>query len=164
MTNIHINIGSNIDRRKNITNALKSVEMSFYEIKISSIYLSPAEGFEGNDFYNIGVNAITDMTATDTIDRLHGIEQENGRERSLKKFSARIIDLDLVFYDEDIRPELNIPRDDILNYAFVLAPLAELNQKQIHPIKKLTYGEMWDDFQSNKKFSLVKYNADEILQ
>ena len=135
MTKIHINIGSNIDRQKNISNALRSVELSFDEIKVSSIYSSPAEGFDGDDFYNMGVNAITDMTISDTIDRLHDIEREHGRDRTSKKFSSRIIDLDLVFYGDDINPEYNIPREDILKYAFVLAPLAELNQQHLHPVE-----------------------------
>ena len=164
MTKIHINIGSNIDRQKNISNALRSVELSFDEIKVSSIYSSPAEGFDGDDFYNMGVNAITDMTISDTIDRLHDIEREQGRDRTSKKFSSRIIDLDLVFYGDDINPEYNIPREDILKYAFVLAPLAELNQQHLHPIEGLTYGELWEEFQSEKKFGLIKYNADKILE
>jgi len=58
---------------------------------------------------------------------LHDIENSLGRDRSLPKFSSRMIDLDLVLYGGIIDETLNVPRKDILKYAFVLAPLAELN-------------------------------------
>jgi 2-amino-4-hydroxy-6-hydroxymethyldihydropteridine diphosphokinase len=164
MVNIHINIGSNINRRKNIASSIRSLESRFFDLEVSSLYSSPAEGFDGDDFFNIGVNASTDMSINETIDELHSIEHEHGRDRKQKKFSSRIIDLDLVLYGNDINPKLNIPRNDILKYAFVLAPIAELNSEQLHPIKKVSYSALWKAFQTNKKYSLIKYNAEEILK
>jgi 2-amino-4-hydroxy-6-hydroxymethyldihydropteridine diphosphokinase len=163
MVNIHLNIGSNTNRRKNISLALSSLESFFFNIKFSSLYSSPAEGFDGDDFYNIGVNAKTSMSIVETIDSLHSIEQSLGRDRLQKKFSSRIIDLDLVFYGDIVHPKFNIPRDDVLKYAFVLAPASELNPGLLHPIQGLTYSDLWKSFQSNKKFRLIKYNAKEIL-
>jgi 2-amino-4-hydroxy-6-hydroxymethyldihydropteridine diphosphokinase len=44
------------------------------------------------------------------------------RVRTEEKFSSRTLDLDLLLYDQQIisNNTLNIPHDDILNYAFVL--------------------------------------------
>ena len=56
MSLLHLNIGSNLDRRKNIRLALGQLGSFFDKIKISSLFESPSEGFEGKDFYNIGVN------------------------------------------------------------------------------------------------------------
>ena len=93
---------------------------------------------------------------------LHQIEDSLGRNRELPKFSSRIIDLDLVLYDDLIDEKLNIPRKDILKYAFVLAPLFELNPEGIHPEKKVLYSSLWKDFQSNQDFVLHKYNIDKL--
>ena len=78
------------------------------------------------------------------------------------KFSSRIIDLDLVIYDDIIDEKFNIPRKDIFRYAFVLAPLLELNPDGIHPEKGVSYLELWENFESNKVFELNKYNIDKL--
>ena len=59
MSQLHLNIGSNQDRRKNIRLALDRLQPFFNKITISSVFESPSEGFEGKDFYNIGVNVET---------------------------------------------------------------------------------------------------------
>ena len=162
MSQLHLNIGSNQDRRKNIRLALDRLQPFFNKITISSVFESPSEGFEGNDFYNVGVNVETQKSASEVINILHQIEDSIGRNRKLPKFSSRIIDLDLVLFDDQIDEKLNIPRKDILKYAFVLAPLVELNPEGVHPEKKVPYSNLWEDFQSNQDFDLHKYNIDKL--
>ena len=162
MSLLHLNIGSNLDRRKNIRLALEHLESSFDKIIISSLFESPSEGFEGNDFYNIGVNVETSKKVSEVLDILHQIEDSLGRNRAQPKFSSRIIDLDLVIYDDIIDEKFNIPRKDIFRYAFVLAPLLELNPYGIHPEKGVSYLELWENFESNNVFELNKYNIDKL--
>ena len=162
MSLVHFNIGSNQDRRKNIRLALNSLESNFTEITMSSLFESPSEGFVGSKFYNIGVNVETDKNINDVVNILHDIENTLGRDRNLPKFSSRIIDLDLVLYDV-INDKLNIPRRDILKYAFVLAPLAELNPNGIHPQERISYLDLWKEFQSSKEFDLNQYNIDKLF-
>jgi len=164
MANIHINIGSNQNRRQNISAAIEALRLVFLDIKISSIYQSPAEGFEGDDFYNVGVNASTDLSVKETAKVLRDIEQTQGRDRTQPKFSSRKIDLDLVLYDDVIDQKANLPRDDILKYAFVLAPLAELSAELIHPAKQQTYQSLWESFQSSNEYGLTQYNINQVLQ
>ncbi|SFV76243.1 2-amino-4-hydroxy-6-hydroxymethyldihydropteridinepyrophosphokinase [hydrothermal vent metagenome] len=164
MANIHINIGSNQNRRWNISAAIKALELAFTDLIISSVYQSPAEGFNGDDFYNVGVNAQTDLSVEDTADTLREIEQNQGRDRTQPKFSSRKIDLDLVLYDQVIDERVNLPRDDILKYAFVLAPLTELNAGLIHPVEQQSYQLLWQSFQSNNQYSLTQYNIDQVLK
>jgi 2-amino-4-hydroxy-6-hydroxymethyldihydropteridine diphosphokinase len=160
---LHLNIGSNQDKRKNIRLALDSLEPNFKKITTSSLYESPSEGFIGSNFYNIGVNVETGKNINNVVNILHGIENSLGRDRNLPKFSSRIIDLDLVLYDDDINDKLNIPRRDILKYAFVLAPLAELNPNDIHPQERVSYLDLWKEFQSSKEFELNQYNIDKLF-
>ena len=119
MSLVHLNIGSNQNRHSNIRLAIQSLEQCFSDIVLSSLFESPSEGFEGNDFYNVGVNITTSKTTNEVVDILRDIENSLGRDRSLQKFSSRIIDLDLVLYDGIIDETLNVPRKDILKYAFV---------------------------------------------
>lgn len=162
MSLLHLNIGSNQDRRKNIRLALEQLELFFENKTVSSLFESPAEGFKGKDFYNIGVNVETQIKISEVIKILHQIEDSLGRNRELPKFSSRIIDLDLVLYDDIIDEELNIPRKDIFRYAFVLAPLEELNPDGIHPKTGVSYTKLWEDFESNMIFELKKYSIDKL--
>jgi len=164
MSLIHLNIGSNQNRRTNICLAIESLELHFPDIVLSSLFESPSEGFKGNDFYNVGVNINTLKTANEVVDILRNIENSIGRDRSLPKFSSRIIDLDLVLYGGIIDETLNVPRKDILKYAFVLAPLAELNPEEIHPLEGTSYQSLWKTFQTEQDFILKQYNIEKLFE
>ncbi len=163
MAKIHINIGSNQNREANIAGAIDYLKLNFADIKISDIFESPAEGFKGDDFYNVGINASTKLSIEDVNAVLKNIEKIFGRDRTQPKFSSRLIDLDLVIYDAVVNPELNLPRDDIMLYSFVLAPLAQLSGADIHPLEKQTYQQLWQNFQTNNQFELSQYNIEKIL-
>ncbi len=164
MSLIHLNIGSNQNRRSNIRLAVESLELHFSDIVLSSLFESPSEGFKGNDFYNVGVNITTLMTTNEVVDILRDIENSLGRDRSLSKFSSRMIDLDLVLYSGVIDETLNVPRKDILKYAFVLAPLAELNPEVIHPLEGSSYQNLWKIFQSKQDYNLRQYNVEKLFE
>ena len=42
---------------------------------------------------------------------------------------------------------VELPRDDVLSYAFVLAPLAELAPAVRHPVARRTFAELWSEFE-----------------
>jgi len=164
MSIVHLNVGSNQNRRINIRLAIKALEQYFSNIVLSSLFESPSEGFKGNDFYNVGVNITTLKTSNEIVDILRDIENTLGRDRSLPKFSSRMIDLDLVLYGGIIDDTLNVPRKDILKYAFVLAPLAELNPEAIHPLEGTSYQNLWKTFQSKEDYNLKKYNIEKLFE
>ena len=164
MSIVHLNVGSNQNRRINIRLAIKAIEQYFSNIVLSSLFESPSEGFKGNDFYNVGVNITTLKTSNEVVDILRDIENSLGRDRSLPKFSSRMIDLDLVLYGGIIDETLNVPRKDILKYAFVLAPLAELNPEAIHPLESTSYQNLWKTFQSKQDYNLKKYNIEKLFE
>jgi len=164
MSIVHLNVGSNQNRRINIRLAIKAIEQYFLNIVLSSLFESPSEGFKGNDFYNVGVNITTLKTSNEVVDILRDIENTIGRDRSLPKFSSRMIDLDLVLYGGIIDDTLNVPRKDILKYAFVLAPLAELNPEAIHPLEGTSYQNLWKTFQSKRDYNLKKYNIEKLFE
>lgn len=56
-----------------------------------------------------------------------------GREKTKGSYTDRIIDLDIIFYDQIIfeSEELTIPHKDYKNRNFVLIPLKELSPLNI---------------------------------
>ena len=133
---VAISVGSNLDREHNIDRALDSLCSSFGQLQISSVYETAAVGFSGPDFYNLVVVFETDLDVRLLIDRLHDIEAEQGRTRTPQEMTSRVIDLDLLLYGDGIlyREGLDIPRREILEYDFVLQPLAELLPDTVHPV------------------------------
>ena len=144
----YISIGSNIDKDKNILASLHALEHQFGELTISSIYESDAVGFTGDSFYNLVVGFNSELSVKEVAIQLRQIELDNGRTRNSQKFSPRTLDLDLILYDDLIINDgrLQIPRDEIEHYAFVLEPLAEIAPSLKHPIIHISYAELWEKF------------------
>jgi 2-amino-4-hydroxy-6-hydroxymethyldihydropteridine diphosphokinase len=143
-----ISIGSNIDREKHILAGVKALKAHFSSIILSSVYESDAVGFDGNPFLNL-IAAVETQHSPQQVDLLmHEIEKQNGRTSEQKKFKPRTLDLDLVLYDDFISQdaELEIPRDEITRYAFVLEPLAEIAGGLEHPVLNTSYTALWQAF------------------
>ena len=148
MARIYISIGSNINPAENVQQAVKILREHFSDVEVSPVYESEAIGFEGSNFLNLVVAANTELDVHATNALLHKIEDEHGRDRSGPRFSSRTIDLDLLLYDDLILNEsgLEIPRDEILQNAFVLWPLADVAADFIHPQQGKSMSELWQAF------------------
>ena len=143
-----ISIGSNINRDSNIASSLTALRNAFGDLTCSSVYESAAVGFEGEAFYNMVVSFDSALSAQDVADLLRKIEAEHGRTRECRKFSSRTLDLDLILYGNQIINEdrLQIPRNEIERYAFVLEPLAEISPNLKHPVTGESYADLWRNF------------------
>ena len=152
MPRCYISIGSNIDKELHIPSSLRALERHFGELNVSSIYESEAVGFTGDNFYNLVVGFDSSLDVKSVARILRQIELDHGRTRDSKKFSARTLDLDLILYDDLIINDgrLQIPRDEIEHYAFVLEPLAEIAPNLQHPISRRSYAEIWEQFDKSK--------------
>ncbi len=154
----YISIGSNIEREKNIRSSLISLKNQFGELIISSVYESEAVGFTGDVFYNLIVGFKSKLDVKIIAKQLREIELIHGRTQDSQKFSARTLDLDLILYGDLIIHEgcLQIPRDEIKRYAFVLEPLAEIAANLQHPVSKRTYDDLWQAFdKTNLKQQII---------
>lgn len=148
MTRGYISIGSNIDKDKHIPASLIALEQAFGELTVSSVYESEPVGFTGDIFYNLVVGFDSDLEVKAVAKQLRQIELDNGRTPESRKFAARTLDLDLILYGDLIVNDgrLQIPRNEIEHYAFVLEPLAEIAPTLKHPISHVSYAELWDRF------------------
>lgn len=144
----YISVGSNIDKERNILTSLRALALFFGDLIISNTYESEPVGFSGDTFYNLIVGFDSELDVKTIAKQLRQIEQDQGRTRDCKKFSDRTLDLDLILYGDLVISDgrLQIPRDEIEKYAFVLEPLAEIAPDRKHPVSHLSFGELWDKF------------------
>jgi 7,8-dihydro-6-hydroxymethylpterin-pyrophosphokinase len=77
------------------------------------------------------------------LKRLQAIELELGRQRNVK-FGPRVIDLDILFYGDEIvsEPGIKIPHPRLAERPFVLIPLNEIRPKLIHPVLGKSVSEL----------------------
>lgn len=149
MPRVWVSIGSNIDREANIRGGIAALRELFGELVVSPVYEAEAIGFDGDAFLNLVAGFHSELPPA----RLHGlmraIEARFGRERSGEKFSSRTLDLDVLTYGDQVTDEggKQLPRDEILRYAFVLAPLADVAGDESHPQSGMTYAELWQSFE-----------------
>ena len=143
-----LSVGSNIEPQFNVPRGLAMLSKAFGELEVSTWYESSAVGFDGDNFINLAVSLDSDLSLGALVEQLAAIEAAVGRTPDQKGFSARTLDLDLLIFGSFVG-EWNgrrIPSADLLDYAFVLRPLADLLPQQCHPTRGRSFAALWQDF------------------
>lgn len=160
MSIVWLGLGSNCDAEANLRSGLRALYRQFSRLAVSPVYRSPAVGFEGKDFLNCAARMETDWTPQELKTWLSALEDEHGRDRSLPKFSDRTLDIDILMVDDLVGDfgDLSLPRSDILKYAHVLKPLADLAGELVHPQTGQTMIWHWEQFEGDRTL----YRVDEL--
>lgn len=148
MVRVFVGIGSNIERERHVRAAVAALRAAFGPLQVSRVFEAEPVGFESDSFFNLVVAFETDRSLAEVADELRRIERAQGRRPEEKSYTPRRLDLDLLTYGDLVceNSHLQVPRDDILKFAFVLWPLAELAPEDVHPLEGRTYAELWQAF------------------
>ncbi len=164
-----IGLGTNLgDRAANYRQAIQRIghlpESPI--VRHSSIYESEPVGDIEGVFLNGVVELETEIPADLLMRRLLAIERVMGRKRTPgrkpagahRKYRPRIIDLDLLFFDNEIiqTPPLTVPHPRLHERRFVLAPMAELAPALIHPVLNVSISELLAGLKSSQRVTLAR--------
>jgi len=137
----YISLGTNVGNKKeNLINAINYIAGENEIIRKSALYKTePWGNKEQDDFINQVILIKTKMPPNELMAFLLNTEKKMGRER-IEKWGPRIIDLDILFYDNEIIEEegLVIPHPYITDRKFILVPLMEISESFKHPLTKQT--------------------------
>lgn len=133
---VYLGLGSNKgDRRANLRAALERLDRVMELAGLSSVYESEPVGYrEQPVFWNIVARVRTAAGPHELLASVKRIERDMGR-RSSFRYAPRVIDIDLLLYGDAVvvAPTLEVPHPRMLERAFVLEPLVELEPDIRHP-------------------------------
>jgi len=150
---VYVSAGSNIEPERHLRMACRSLAEQFGPLSLSSVYRTTAVGFDGDDFLNLVLSFSTGLGVHAVKACLDETEARAGRAPAAHAFVPRTLDLDLLLYGSEVldEPTVCVPRADILDYAFVLAPLAELAPDLRHPVDGRPMRELWAAFEGGEQ-------------
>jgi len=157
----YIGLGSNLgERRANVEEAMTRIGAlpGTRVVRSSSLYESEPLGDAKTWFVNAAVEIDTELQADALLKQLLAIEEAMGRKRVKgKKWGSRIIDLDILLFDQDVieKRALKVPHPELHKRRFVLLPLAELAPQVIHPQLGQSISTLLATLKDDKRVSLL---------
>lgn len=164
----YIGVGSNLgDSLKNCRNAIKKLSgTEGVEVtSVSSFYRTEPVGREDQEYFtNAVVEIRTSLSPRDLLIVLQDIENSMGRVRTVKG-GPRMIDLDLLFYGQNVICEQNliIPHPESHKRRFVLEPLGEIASYFIHPSFGVSIRGLKDRLNDDKMVEKIAESSNDIL-
>ena len=139
MNTAFLSIGTNLGQREeNLKKAIKMIgaEAGFLKA-LSSVYETEPWEMTTNDmFLNMEIEIETEFNPHILLKKMLDIEDKMGRRREVSGYSSRIIDIDILFFNDLIinNKDLVVPHPLIARRRFVLEPLAEIAPQLIHSV------------------------------
>ena len=144
---VYLSVGTNLgNRENNISNCIDYLE-KISEIKnISKIYetVPYKVQIEQNDFLNLALEINFFESAENLLIEINKIEKELGRVRSSIRNEPREIDIDIIFFGNQIinKKDLVVPHPRFRERLFVLEPLNDIAPNFLDPITNKTINQL----------------------
>ena len=135
-----ISVGSNMgDKIENCRNAIASLLADGRStlVQSSSFYrTSPVDFLDQDWFVNLVVKIQTSRDPFELLEKTKHIEKTAGRKVSLVRYGPRVIDLDILFFDDRVirSDTLEIPHPRMHKRRFVLKPICDIEPSMVHPL------------------------------
>jgi 2-amino-4-hydroxy-6-hydroxymethyldihydropteridine diphosphokinase len=161
----YIGAGSNIgDKLLNCKNGIIALtKLQNTQIKKwSRFYQTEPVDYKNQDWFINGVVKIeTDLDPFHLIKKLKSIEDDSGRMDDTVRFGPRILDLDILLFDDAVMNSsgLIIPHPRMHKRRFVLKPICDIDPSIVHPVLKKEMRDLLADLDENEQ-RMIEYQCD----
>jgi 2-amino-4-hydroxy-6-hydroxymethyldihydropteridine diphosphokinase len=156
--------GNKGDKLQNLEQAIALIaEKVGVIVGRSDIFVTAAWGNTNQpDFLNQVVCLKTPLSAIDLLKKTISIEHILGRVRDHQKWMERTMDIDILFYNDDIvnTSDLIIPHPLLQERKFVLIPLAQIAPMLVHPVFKKNIKTLLTECPD--KLEVIKYSGNKF--
>lgn len=143
-----VGVGGNLgDRQAACRAGLAAIEEGGYGrlTAVSRFYRTAPQDYLDQDwFVNAAARIATDLSPERLLDGFKTIERTMGRTGGGPRFGPRVIDLDLLFYDDLVEaqgPPI-LPHPRLHKRRFVLQPLCDIEPDYRHPVLGLSLASL----------------------
>ena len=157
----YFGLGSNLsDRLDNLQLAIHHLIANGVHIdEFSHLYETPPWGvLDQPSFLNSVVSGMSGLSAKELLVLIKEIEKMMGRDMCAQKWTARIIDIDILFIGDQVitSDQLTVPHSRIEERAFVLVPLCDIAWKLVNPATNRTSFEALTLLDVQSKNEVIK--------
>ncbi len=160
---VFISVGSNLGEKYD--NCIRGIELlsqldDTSVTAVSPFYQTDPVDFTDQDWFVNGVAKIlTRLDPVELMACLKGIERALGQFEKTVRFGPRLIDLDIVFYDNLVmnRDAVILPHPRMHKRRFVLKPLCDIDAEIMHPVLNRTARSLLDQLKEDDQHVLL-YN------
>ncbi|MBL0732389.1 MAG: 2-amino-4-hydroxy-6-hydroxymethyldihydropteridine diphosphokinase [Desulfosarcina sp.] len=154
---VFISAGSNIgDKSGNCKKGIAALIRTGHAVllKESKFYKTePVDYTEQDWFVNCAVKISTPLEPLELLTEIKKIESEAGRKKDAVRFGPRVLDLDIIFFDDQVieSDNLIIPHPRMHERRFVLMPICDIDPNIIHPILKKNIPTLLAELDSSRQ-------------
>jgi 2-amino-4-hydroxy-6-hydroxymethyldihydropteridine diphosphokinase len=153
-------MGSRAENCMTGINLLDESEESSLLARSLFYYTEPVDYMDQDWFVNIAVKIETTLDPFQLIKKLKKIETDSGRIADTIRFGPRILDMDIILYDDMVidSKDLIIPHPRMHERCFVLKPLCDIDSEIIHPLSGKKIKALLDNL-NNEGQKVIPYKC-----
>ena len=140
MHTVFVSVGSNLGDK--IENCQKGINGLLADgesvlVRSSSFYRTSPVDYKDQDwFVNLVIKIETSLDPFELLGKIQDIQKAIGRKAGTVRFGPRILDLDIIFFDDQVIQTdiLEIPHPRMHKRRFVLKPICDIEPSMMHPV------------------------------